>query len=103
MAARERQTYDWPLVEAAVRLRMEGGVLRDVRVALGQVAPIPWRAKEAEKVLEGKRPSAELFAEAAEAAISPKKTMSENAYKVPLARGLLRQTLHRATDLPLPE
>jgi xanthine dehydrogenase YagS FAD-binding subunit len=103
MAARERKTYDWPLVEAAVRLRIEAGVLRDVRVALGQVAPIPWRAEEAEKVLEGKKPSADLFAAAANAAISPKKTMSENAFKVPLARGLLRQTLHRATDLPLPE
>jgi xanthine dehydrogenase YagS FAD-binding subunit len=103
MAARERQTYDWPLVEAAVSVRVDGGVLRDVRVALGQVAPIPWRAEEAEDVLEGKKPSTKLFADAAEAAIKPRKTMTENAYKVPLARGLLRQTLHSATGLPLPE
>lgn len=102
-AVKEKQSQDWPLAEASVRLRLDGGVLRDVRVGLGHVAPVPWRAKEAEAVLEGQAPTAELFARAAEAATSPAKPLPGNAYKVPLVQGLLREVLHDAAGVPLPE
>jgi xanthine dehydrogenase YagS FAD-binding subunit len=72
-------------------------------VGLGHVAPVPWRAKEAEAVLEGQAPATELFARAAQAATEPAKPLPGNAYKVPLVQGLLREVLHRATDVPLPE
>lgn len=101
--AKEKQSQDWPLAEASVRLRVDGGKLRDVRVALGHVAPVPWRSKEAEAVLEGQAPSADLFEKAAEAATGPAKPLTGNAYKVPLAQGLLREALHRAAEVPLPE
>lgn len=101
--AKEKQSQDWPLAEASVRLRIEGGQLRDVRVALGHVAPVPWRAKEAEAVLEGQAPTAELFARAAEAATEPAKPLPGNAYKVPLVQGVLREALHQAAGIPLPE
>ncbi len=97
--AKEKQSQDWPLAEASVRLSMRGGKMSQVRVALGHVAPIPWRAKEAEAILEGKTPSADLFVEAAKAATSPAKPLAGNAYKVPLTHGLLRQALHEATGL----
>lgn len=102
-AVREKQSHDWPLAEAAVALRLEGGVMKDVRVALGHVAPIPWLAKEAMQLLEGQAPSAALFAEAAAAALAPAKPLAGNAYKVPLCKGLLREVLHRVTELPLPD
>ncbi|MCX4244924.1 FAD binding domain-containing protein [Paraliomyxa miuraensis] len=101
--AKEKQSQDWPLAEASVRLRMDGGKLRDVRVALGHVAPVPWRSKEAEAALEGQAPSAELFARAAQAATGPAKPLPGNAYKVPLCQGVLRQALHEAAQIPLPE
>lgn len=101
--AKEKQSQDWPLAEASVRLRIEGGTLRDVRVGLGHVAPVPWRATHAEAVLEGQAPSAELFARAAKAATSPAKPLPGNAYKVPLVQGLLREALHQAAAIPLPE
>lgn len=101
--AKEKQSQDWPLAEASVRLRQEGGTLRDVRVGLGHVAPVPWRSAEAEGVLEGQAPSAELFAKAAEAATEPAQPLEGNGYKVPLVQGLLREALHHATDIPLPE
>lgn len=100
--AKEKQSQDWPLAEASVRLRRDGSTMKDVRIALGHVAPIPWRAEAAEKVLEGKSPSAALFAEAAKAATAAAKPLEGNAYKVPLVSGLLRQALHDATDTPLP-
>lgn len=102
-AVKEKQSQDWPLAEASVRLRLHDGTLRDVRVGLGHVAPVPWRAKEAETVLEGQAPTAELFARAAEAATTPAKPLPGNAYKVPLVQGLLREVLHRAAGIPLPE
>jgi len=102
-AVREKQSHDWPLVEAAVRVRLDGETLRDVRVALGHVAPIPWLSRPAAEILEGQTPSAELFAEAAEAALAEAKPLDGNAYKIPMTKGLLREVLHRACDLPLPE
>ena len=103
-AVREKQSHDWPLAEAAARMRIDtDGTMRDVRVALGHVAPIPWLAPEAAEVLEGQKPDTQLFARAAEAALAPAKPLEGNAYKVPLTKGLLREVLHRASGLPLPD
>lgn len=102
-AVKEKQSHDWPLAEASVRLRVHDGRLRDVRVALGHVAPVPWRAKQAEAALEGQAPTAELFESAALAATEPAKPLPGNAYKVPLVQGLLREVLHQAAGIPLPE
>ena len=101
--AKEKQSHDWPLAEAAVNLSLESGVIKDPRIVLGHVAPIPWRSREAEAVLAGQKPSAELFQRAAAAALAPARPLRHNAYKLPLAQGLLREALHRATNLPLPE
>lgn len=103
VTAKEKQSQDWPIAEATVRLRRDGSAMKDVRVALGHVAPIPWRAQAAEAVLEGKTASAALFAEAARAATTGAKPLDGNAYKVPLVQGLLRKALHEATDTPLPD
>ncbi len=100
--AKEKQSQDWPLAEASVRCTVEAGVMREVRVALGHVAPVPWRSKEAEDALEGVAPSADAFAKAAAAALSVAKPLEGNAYKVPLAQGVLRYALHFATSTPLP-
>lgn len=100
---KEKASHDWPLGEVAVRARIAGGKLSDVRVALGHVAPVPWRSKEAEAVLEGKAPSAALFAEAAKAAVAKAKPLEHNGYKVPLVSGLLRDALHRLCAIAIPE
>lgn len=102
-AVKENQSHDWPLGEVAVRARLAGGKLEDVRIALGHVAPIPWRAKPAEAVLDGQSPSPELFAKAAEAALEGAKALDHNAYKIPLCKGLLREALHELCGVPLPE
>lgn len=103
-AVREKQSHDWPLAEAAVRLRLDDDrTMRGVRVALGHVAPVPWYSAEAAAVLEGQKPDADLFARAAEAALAPATPLGGNGYKVPLTKGLLREVLHRASGLPLPE
>ena len=90
---KEKDTFDWPLVETCVALDLSGGAIRDARVVLGHVAQVPWRSKEAEAVLNGGKPSPELFAAAAAAAVAGAKPLSQNAYKVRLARVMLERTL----------
>jgi xanthine dehydrogenase YagS FAD-binding subunit len=103
-AVREKQSHDWPLVEAAARMCIgNDGRMTNVRIALGHVAPIPWNAPAAAQLLEGQAPDAALFAKAADLALADAKPLDGNAYKIPMSKGLLREVLHRASGLALPE
>ena len=66
---KQKQAFDWPLADAAVAWRDEGGVAKDVRIVIGSAAPVPWRAKAAEALVEGKKIDAALAAKAGEAAL----------------------------------
>ena len=90
----ERAAFDWPLVSAAVALRVEGGIVREARIVLGAVATLPWRSPEAERSLLGKRLDDSAAEAAARASIQGARPLSDNGYKVELVRTLLRRTLH---------
>lgn len=81
---RHKQSYDWPLVQAAVAFQLDGGKAKDVRVVLGHVAPTPHAAKEAAAALEGKEITEETAAAAGAAAAKGAKPLSQNAYKLRL-------------------
>jgi len=83
----EKQSFDWPLAEAAVALG------DDPRVVLGAAAPIPWRARTAEALIRGKRVDGALAAQAAEAAVQGVKPLLHNGYKVPLLQAAVRRAL----------
>lgn len=83
---RDRASYAFALVSVAAALNVEGGTVREVRLALGGVASKPWRAKKAEEALRGKVASAENFRAAAEAELLGAKTFEHNAFKVELAK-----------------
>jgi xanthine dehydrogenase YagS FAD-binding subunit len=89
----ERQSWDLALVSAAVQLTLDGGTVQQARVALGGVAPVPWRAAAAETALLGKSLSAETIEEAAVAATGGARALAQNAYKIDLAQGVVRQAL----------
>ena len=93
---KEKESFDWPLVEACVALDLAGGTIRSARVVLGHVAQVPWRSKEAEAVLNGAKPTPELIRKAAAAAVLGAKPLSQNAFKVRLARVMLERTLRAA-------
>jgi xanthine dehydrogenase YagS FAD-binding subunit len=82
-------------VAAAVEL--ENDALKDVRIALGGVAHVPWRAERAEAVLRGREPTAEAFAEAADAELEAARPLRDNAFKVQLARNVIVRTLSELT------
>ena len=95
---RDRQSYEFALASAAVALHLEGGVVRDVRLALGGVATVPWRAHEAEAALAGKPLTEENAALAASIAFAQARPRGQNAYKVQLGqRTVVRALLQAAT------
>lgn len=95
MKLRERTSFAFALVSAAAALRMEDGRIAEARLALGSVAAKPWRVPEAEALMVGQPPSAELFARAATAAMADARPSGDNAHKVELAR----RTATRALSL----
>jgi xanthine dehydrogenase YagS FAD-binding subunit len=89
----ERAVWDFALVSAGVQLVVEGDEVRRARVALGGVAPVPWRARGVEEALVGGPLTAERIERAARRATEGARPLAHNAYKVDLARGVVRQAL----------
>ena len=94
---KEKDSMDWAISAVAVSARTDAaGVIQDVRVVLGGVAPKPWRSPEAEAVLKGKPFSKQTANTAAEAALVKASPLARNAYKVPLTRVLVRRAVEKA-------
>lgn len=90
---REREAMDWPLAAASVALKMSGGKIEHARVVLGHVATTPWVAAQAEQYLAGKTISEQTAEEAGKAAVADAKPLSQNAYKVQLAKVAVKRAL----------
>jgi xanthine dehydrogenase YagS FAD-binding subunit len=89
----ERQSYDWPICDVAVVLRMEGRRVHAASIAMGWVAPTPHRAFESERILTGRDLSDNLAREAARVAVAGATPLSKNAYKVPVLETVVRRTI----------
>jgi xanthine dehydrogenase YagS FAD-binding subunit len=74
-------------------MRIEHGTIRDARIALGGVAPKPWRAHAAEKILAGCHPDPATFRRAAEAALADAKPSGDNRFKIELAQRIIVRAL----------
>lgn len=97
LKATDRKVWAFALVGVAVSLHQEDGKIAGAHVVLSGVAPIPWRCPEAEQVLNGAALSDELFGRAADAALEGATPLAHNGYKVPLAKGLIKQALAAIT------
>jgi xanthine dehydrogenase YagS FAD-binding subunit len=97
---RDRASYAFALVSVAAAIEIEGGTIRHVRLALGGVAPKPWRAAEAERVLSGAQPTLEIFRRAADAELASARGYRDNRFKIELARRAITAVL---TELAAPE
>ena len=94
---RDRASYAFALVSVAVALdRQPDGTVRDVRIALGGVAPKPWRAKAAERRLIGSRLTPETIGEAARLSVADSRPLRGNAFKVPLAQQAVMRAIETA-------
>jgi xanthine dehydrogenase YagS FAD-binding subunit len=95
---RDRASYEFALVSAAVVVAMTDGRMEHVRVALGGVGTKPWRSREAEAALESAAPDAETFRRAAADALANARPQSENGFKVELAQRCLVHALTLVTS-----
>lgn len=90
----ERAAFDWPVAAVAAVLDIdENGHCQQARIVLGAVAPVPWRARQAESLLAGAQINAQTAASAGEAALLDATALSRNGYKLPLLATLVRRAI----------
>lgn len=96
---RYKESHDWPIAFATVLLTFSGATVQSARVVMGAVAPIPWRSPAAEQALVGKAINEETAAAAADAALKDARPLSQNAYKVDVAKVAVKRAILRAAGI----
>jgi xanthine dehydrogenase YagS FAD-binding subunit len=90
---RDRASFSFAVLSVAAAVEVDGGTVRDCRIALGAVSHGPWRAWRAEEALRGAPATEPSFRAAADAELAQAQPLRDNAFKVPLARNVLVATL----------
>ncbi len=97
---RERASYAFAVASVAAMVEVaDDGTLRDVRLGLGAVAPVPWRARTAEAELIGARADEPTFRDAIDHELAAARPQRDNGYKVPLVRNLVVSVLCELTGV----
>jgi xanthine dehydrogenase YagS FAD-binding subunit len=95
LKVRDRASYEFALVSAAVALDVEGEVIRTARIAAGGVGTRPWRMRACEELLLGRPPERKAFEAAAEVAVQAARPLQHNRFKIEL----LPRTIVRALEM----
>ena len=90
---RDRASFAFAVTSVAAAIDVADGVVRDVRLALGAVAPVPWRAVRAEQAMRGQPATAATFRRAADAELADARPLPDNAFKLNLVRNVVIRTL----------
>lgn len=101
LKVRDRASYEFALSSAAVALDLDNGTVRDVRIALGGVAALPWRAREAEEQLKSKKIDDATLEAAATAAFAKAQPREHNAFKIELGKRTLVRALRQAAAMEI--
>ena len=97
LKVRDRASYAYALVSAAVGLDVQGGTIRSARVALGGVGTVPWRVPAVEKALVGKPATEDTFRAAAALAVRDAAPREHNKFKLELAQRTIVRALLEVT------
>ncbi len=95
---RHKDALDWPLATASVALKMSGSKVASARVMLGHVAPTPWPAAAAAKMLTGQSIDEKTAEAAGDAAVEGARPLSQNDYKIQLAKVAVKRALLMAVQ-----
>ena len=90
---RARRSWDFALAGVALAIVFKGDIVSQARVFLSGAAPIPWRSKEVEEAITGKKLDPESIGQASEAVVRNAEPMEQNGYKVPLFKAVLAEEL----------
>ena len=96
---RYKQSHDWPIAFATVLIATAGNRVTSARIVMGAVAPVPWRARAAEQELVGKTIDENVAAAAAAAALKDSRPMSQNGYKVQVAKTAVKRAILQAAGV----
>jgi xanthine dehydrogenase YagS FAD-binding subunit len=96
---RYKASHDWPIAFATVLLSLRGSTVQAARVVMGAVAPIPWRSPEAERALTGRAVTEASAAAAADAALQNARPLTQNAYKIQVAKTAVKRAILRAAGM----
>jgi xanthine dehydrogenase YagS FAD-binding subunit len=102
LKVRDRSSYEFAIASCAVAMALEGETIRTVRLGLGGMAYRPWRAHEAEAILNGKPLTETLARKAAAVALEGAKTHGHNDYKRELGQRVIVRALLEAKSMTLP-
>ena len=92
---RERESIDFAVVGLGSEYAVEDGRIKYASIVLGAVAPVPIRAAKAEEYLVGRSVTEETAEKAAELALEGAEPLRQNAYKVDIARELVKRSILR--------
>ncbi|MFB3885507.1 MAG: xanthine dehydrogenase family protein subunit M, partial [Thermodesulfobacteriota bacterium] len=88
-----RKVIDFAIVNCAIVLTREKGVIRESRICLNAVHNLPYRPTKAEEYLKNRSIDESVAEEASQKALEDSKPLKDNKYMVPIARGLIKQAL----------
>ena len=94
---RDRQVWDFPLVNVAAAIKPNGGNIGEARLVVNAVAATPKRLKNVEAYIAGKPRNEETASAAGQMAVEGAQTLRHNGYKVPLMRNLVKRAV-RGTE-----
>jgi xanthine dehydrogenase YagS FAD-binding subunit len=90
---RDRNVWDFPLMNVASAMKLSGGTISDIRIAVNAVAPKPMRLKAVEDVVRGKPVNRETGEMAGKLAVEGAVPLQFNGYKIPLMRNLVKRAI----------
>jgi xanthine dehydrogenase YagS FAD-binding subunit len=90
---RDRNVWDFPLMNVASAIKAPGGIISDIRIAVNAVSPRPMRLKAVEDAVRGKAANAETGEMAGKMAVEGAVPLQFNAYKIPLMRNLVKRVV----------
>ena len=93
----DRNVWDFPLVNVAAAAKVSGGVVEDIRIAVGAVENVPHRVTVAEDAVRGQSVDAELAKLAGQAAVRGARPLNYNHFKIPLMQNLVARALRSVT------
>jgi xanthine dehydrogenase YagS FAD-binding subunit len=96
---RDRSSYDFALVSAAAAVDIEGGWIREARLAAGGVGTRPWRMRAAEQALIGTTADRRAFEAAARLCVEGARPLPGNRYKVELLARTIVRVLEMAAQV----
>jgi xanthine dehydrogenase YagS FAD-binding subunit len=90
---RDRNVWDFPLMNVASAMVMQGNTIDRIRLAVSAVAPRPMRLKDVEDAVKGKPADATTGEMAGNLAVKDAVPLQFNAYKIPLMRNLVKRSI----------